>query len=190
MGPTIAYIRQPWNLTMPTRLVSFLTICLLLPLVAVAQEATKNPSLEKLHQAIAEIVSKHYPESTSHLFEQTIGFEHATRVYVTRLAAKYPPGVKPPVAPERGPLANGVWGQVWYRDGDMNDQPAYQRSEGVMQREFFKEHRYYANDAQKQGHLIVTLRLPLETTPKHRQFVTELRALLNQFGKYVPAPEG
>ncbi len=164
----------------------FSAIGLLLPLAAVAQETNKNPSLEQLHQAIAEIVSKHYPQSTSHLFEQTIGFEHATRIYVTRLAAKYPPGVEPPVAPERGPMDDGVWCQVWYRSGDMNDQPAYQRSEGVMQREFFKEHRYYANDAQRKGHLIVTLRLPLKTTAKQQQFVKEFRSLLNQFGKHLP----
>lgn len=175
---------------MQTSRIFFAVICLLLPLSTVAQEKAKSPSLQKLHQAIAKLVGKHYPRATSYYFEQTIGFEHSTRVYVTKLVSKYPKGLEQPIGLVRGPMDDGVWCQVWYRSGDMNDEPAYQRGEGAMKREFFTEHLYYANDRQKKGHLVVTLRLPLKTTREQRQFIKELRELLNQFGEYLPAKSG
>lgn len=162
-------------------------LCLLLPISAVAEEDGESPSLKKLHQAIAELVVRHYPKANSHVFEQTIGFEYSTRIYITRVVSKAVPA---PIAPERGPMDDGVWCNVWCRPGDLETEPAYARSEGVTKREFFKEHIYYPNDSRNKCHLMVTLRLPSETTKEQMQFVKELRHLLNQFGKYLPAKDG
>ena len=87
-------------------------------------------------------------------------------------------------------MDDGVWCNVWCRAGDLETRPAYARSEGVTKREFFKEHIYYPSDSRKKCHLLVTLRLPMETTNEQRKFVKELRGLLNQFGKYLPAKNG
>jgi len=162
-----------------------LALCLLLlPVSAVAQEDRESPSLKALHQAIAQLVVRHYPKATSHVFQQEIGFEYSTRIYVTPAVTKVRPA---PLAPERGPMDDGVWCHVWYRRGDLETQPRYARSEGVTKREFFKEHIYYPNDSRNKCHLLVTLRLPSETTKGQIGFVKELRVLLNQFGKYLPA---
>ncbi|MEC7356269.1 MAG: hypothetical protein VYE53_14095 [Planctomycetota bacterium] len=150
-----------------------------------AQERTELPSLVPLHQAVSELVVEHYPKATSHVFDQEIGFETATRIYITELVAKYPPGVELPRAPVRGPMDDGVWCQLWRRSGDLDHLPAYQRSEGILKREFFKEHLYYANDPLTKCHLVVTLRLPLKTTAEQDQFVKDLRGLLNRFGTYL-----
>lgn len=171
---------------MQNKLIFTAVLFVLLPISAVADESGESPSLKNLHQAIAELVAQHYPESTSHVFEETIGFEYSTRVFVTRQVSKILPGTEAPRAPERGPKDDGVWCSVWYRTGDLNTEPAYARSEGAIKREFFKEHTYYPNDSRNKCHLLVTLRLPLETTDEQRQFVKELRVLLNQFGKYLP----
>ena len=171
---------------MQNSLILTFALCLLLPVSAVAQEETESPSLKKLHQAIAELGVRHYPKSTSYLFQDTIGFESSTRIYVTQVVSKAVPA---PLAPERGPMDDGVWCNVWYRPGDLETEPAYARSEGVTKREFFKEHIYYANDSRNKCHLMVTLRLPLETTKEQMRFVKELRDLLNQFGEYLPAKD-
>ena len=175
---------------MQNNLILTSVLCLFLPISAVAQTEVDSPSLETLHQAIAGLVARHYPQSTSHVFEETIGFEYSTRVFVTRAVSKSPSGVESPLAPERGPMHDGVWCNVWYRTGDLNTEPAYARSEGATKREFFNEYIYYPNDSRNKCHLLVTLRLPLETTNEQRQFIKELRALLNQFGKYLPAKAG
>ena len=165
-------------------------LCLLLSISAVAQEAVESPSLNTLPQAIAELVVRHDPKATSQVFERTIGFEYSTRVYVTSVVSKRLPGSEVLLAPERGPMDDGVWCNVWCRKGDLETEPAYARSEGVTTRKFFKEHIYYPNDSRKKCHLLVTLRLPIETTNEQRKFVKELRGLLNQFGKYLPAKNG
>ncbi len=172
---------------MQNNLVFTLALCLLLPISTVAQEDAETPSLKKLHQAIAELGDRHYPKSTSHVFQDTIGFEYATRIYVTRVVSK---AIPPPLAPERGPMNGGVWCNVYYRPGDLETEPAYARSEGSTKREFFKEYIYYPNDSRKKCHLVVTLRLPMKTTKAQMLFVKELRELLNQFGKYLPANDG
>lgn len=173
------------NLAMQNKLILNSVLCILLPISAVAQEEVESPSLKTLHQAIAKLVVRHYPKATSHVFEKAIGFEYSTRVFVTRIVSKIP-GSESPLAAERGPMNDGVWCDVWYRTGDLDTEPAYARSEGVTKREFFKEHIYYPNDSRKRCHLLVTLRLPLETTNEQRLFVKELRVLLSQFGKYLP----
>ena len=165
-------------------------LCLLVPLSVVAQGDDKSPSLKTLHQAIAKIVVRHYPKATSHVFQQTIGFEYSTRIYVTRAVAKVPPGAEAPLAKERGPMDDGVWCDIWYRDEDLETRALYARSEGATRREFFNEHIYYPNDSRNKCHLLVTLRLPLETTKEQMQFVKELRELLSQFGEYLPAKDG
>ena len=175
------------NSDMKNNLILKLALCLLLPASAFSQGDAESPSLEKLRQAIAELVGRHYPKATSYAFQDTIGFEYSTRIYVTRVVSKAVPA---PRAPERGPMGDGVWCNVWCRQGDLETEPAYARSEGVTKREFFKEHIYYPNDRRNKLHLMVTLRLPLETTKEHMQFVKELRGLLNQFGKYLPAKDG
>jgi len=162
------------------------TLCLVLPISAVAQDGGESPSLTKLHQAIAELVVRHYPKATSHVFEQTIGFEYSTRIYVTRLVRL---GSEAPLTVARGPMADGVWCNVFYRAEDLETRARYARNEGVTKREFFKEHVYYPNDSRNECHLLVTLRLPLETTKEQMQFVKELRELLNQFGAYLPAKD-
>ena len=172
------------NSEMQNSLILKIALCLLLPIPAVAQEDAASPSLKKLHQAIAELAARHYPGSTSYRFQDTIGFEYSTRIYVTRVVSKVVPA---PLAPERGPMDDGVWCNVWYRPGDRETEPAYARSEGITKREFFKEHIYYPNDSRNKCHLMVTLRLPLKTTKKQMQFVKELRELLHQFGKHLPA---
>ena len=176
-------------IAMQNKLIFTPVFCVLLPISAVAQESVGTPSLRNLHQAIAELVVQHYPASTSHVFEETIGFEYSTRVFVTRQVSKVPPGTEAPRAPERGPKDDGVWCSIWYRAGDLNKEPAYARGEGAIKREFFKEYTYYPNDIRNQCHLLVTLRLPLETTDEQRLFVKELRVLLNQFGKYLSAKD-
>ena len=158
-----------------------LFICL--PCLCHARGGPENPSLDKLGQAISKLVIQHYPKATSHVFEQSIGFECSTRVYVTPMISKVQP---PPTETVRGPMEDGVWCDIWYRKGDLGMEPAYARGEGVTSRAFFKEHMYYPNDPQKKCHLMVTLRLPLETTSEQKQFVEELRGLLKQFGTYLP----
>ena len=155
----------------------------------VAQADAEGPSLKRLRHAIAELVGRHYPKATSHVCEQSIGFEYSTRIYVTELVTKRPPGVAPIVGAERGPMEDGVWCHVWCRPGDLQESPAYARSQGVLEREYFKEHIYYPNDREKKCHLMVTLRLPLQTTQQEKQFVEELRGLLEKFGKYLPDEE-
>ena len=174
-----------WNITMQKTLILTCALCLLLPLSPGARQDGKSPSLEKLHQAIAKLVVRHYPKATSHVFEHEIGFDYATRVYVTRLVSKVPAGVEAPRAPVRGPMEDGVWCRIWYRAGDLKTQPQYQRSEGELRRQFFKEHIYYPNDSRNKCHLLVTLRLPLKTTKAHVHFVSELRQLLSQSGKHL-----
>ena len=168
-------------------MLNFVFCLLLLPVSNVVGQDEKSPSLKKLHRAIDEIVVRHYPRATSHVFEQTIGFEFATRVYVTRLVSKRLPGMAPLLGCERGPMDNGVWCDIWYRTGDLKTEPAYARAEGVTNREFFREHIYYPNDRPKKCHLMVVLRLPLESDEAQTKFVEELRGLLNEFGKYLPA---
>ena len=175
---------------MKNNLILNFVLCLPLSISAVAQEDVDSPSLKTMHQAIAELVVRYYPKATSHVFERTIGFEYSTRVYVTPVVSKRLPRSEAPLAPERGPMDDGVWCNVWCRTGDLETRPAYARSEGVTKREFFKEHIYYPNDSWKKCHLLVTLRLPIETTNEQRKFVKELRGLLNQFGKYLPAKNG
>lgn len=175
---------------MQNNLILSSVLCLLLSISAVAKEDVESPSLKTLHQAIAELVVRYYPKATSHVFERTIGFEYSTRVYVMPVVSKRLPGSEAPLAQERGPMDDGVWCNVWCRAGDLETRPAYARSEGVTKREFFKEHIYYPSDSRKKCHLLVTLRLPMETTNEQRKFVKELRGLLNQFGKYLPAKNG
>jgi len=86
-------------------------------------------------------------------------------------------------------MEDGVWCHVWCRPGDLQESPAYARSQGVLEREYFKEHIYYPNDREKKCHLMVTLRLPLQTTQQEKQFVKDLRGLLEKFGKYLPDEE-
>lgn len=175
---------------MRNNLVLSSVFCMLFSTSAAAKEDVGDPSLKPLHQAIAGLVTRHYPKATSYVFEQTIGFEYSTRIYVTKIISKRLPGTEPLLAPERGPMKGGVWCEIWCRAGDLVTEPAYARSEGVTKREFFQEHIYYPNDSPKRYHLMVTLRLPLETTNEHKQFVKELRVLLNEFGKYLPATNG
>lgn len=189
-GLVIVAVIQPWNIAMQKLSILNFALCLLLPISAVAEEDGESPSLKKLHQAIAELVVRHYPKATSHVFQQTIGFEYSTRIYVMRAVTKVPLGSEAPLAKERGPMDDGVWCDVWYRQGDLETRARYARSEGVTKREFFKEHIYFPNDSRNKCHLLVTLRLPLETTKEQIQFVKELRELLNQFGKYLPAKDG
>ena len=146
-----------------------------------AQEKRTSPSLEKLHKAVNKLVLQHYPKATSHVFEENIGFEYSTRVYVTRMISKG----EAQLTTERGPMNDGVWCNIWYRKGDLEKAPAYARAEGEIKREAFKEHTYYPNDSKHKCHLMVTLRLPLKTTDKHKKFVKELHQLLNNFGKYL-----
>ena len=170
---------------MTKTMILFVLVGLFGQLSGMAQETTELPSLVPLHQAISELVDEHYPKATSHVFDQEIGFETATRIYVTELVAKYPPGVELPRAPVRGPIDGGVWCQLWCRSGDLDHLPAYQRSEGILERELFKEHLYYANDPLTKCHLVVTLRLPLKTTADQDQFVKDLRGLLSRVGTYL-----
>ena len=137
---------------MQNNLILACVLYIFLPISAVAHAEVDSPSLKTLHQAIAGLVARHYPQSTSHVFEETIGFEYSTRVFVTRIVSKSPSGVESSLAPERGPMHDGVWCNVRYRSGDLNAEPAYARSEGVMKREFFKEHIYYPNDSRNKCH--------------------------------------
>ena len=59
---------------MQNSLILTLALCILLPVSAVAQEDAESPSLQKLHQAMAELGVHRYPKSTSYVFQQTIGF--------------------------------------------------------------------------------------------------------------------
>lgn len=161
----------------------------LLPTSVVVGQGLKSPSLENLHRAIDELVVRHYPKATSHVFETAIGFEFATRIYVTEAISKRLPGVNPLIAPERGPMDDGVWCDIWYRTGDLKKEPAYARVEGLTKREFFNEYIYYPNNSRKKCHLRVVLRLPLKTTKAEVNFLKELRDLLDQFCEYLPAKD-
>ena len=171
---------------MPRCLIFQFSVFFLWAISGVATGDDENPSLGKLHQAIAKLVAKHYPQATSHVLGQTIGFEYSTRVYVTRMLAKLPDG-EAPLDAVRGPMKEGVWCHIWCRSGDLEKEPAYQRGEGVIKREFFKEHTYYPNDPRHKCHLMVTLRLPRETSKEQTQFVKDLRELLDRFGRYLPS---
>ena len=157
----------------------------MIPIVDASGQDEKSPSLKELHRQIDVVVLKHYPKATSYVFEDAIGFEFATRKYVTRLVAKRLPGTKPLIGLERGPMDGGVWCDIWYRSGDLKTEPAYARAAGVTRREFYREFILYPNDGQRKCHLIVVLRLPLETSESEVEFVEELKALLNQFGNHV-----
>ena len=58
--------------------------CFFLPRLH-ADETFDATSLDDLHGAVTKLVKRHYPESTSHVLERTIGFEFSTRVYVCLL---------------------------------------------------------------------------------------------------------
>jgi hypothetical protein len=73
-----------------------------LPVPNVVGQDGKSPSLRKLHRAIDEIVVRHYSKATSQLFEQIIGFEFASRIYVARLVSKRLSGMDPLIGCERG----------------------------------------------------------------------------------------
>jgi len=158
--------------------------CFFLPSLH-ADETFDATSLDDLHVAITKLVKRHYPESTSHVFERTIGFEFSTRVYVTDLVSKMPPGMPKPTGTERGPMANGVWCSIWLRDGDLSSQPVYQRSEGELVREHFIEYTLYPNDSEQNMHMIVTLRLPLKTSTKEQRFLKDFKKMISQFGQHV-----
>ena len=162
-------------------------LSLTIPAISHAQEEVRGAALEGLHRAIVELVVRHYPDSTSHVFDQEIGFEASTRIYVTQALSKFPKGMEVPCEAVRGPMGNGVWCRIWRRDGALNDHPAYQRAQGEIQREHFREHVYYPSNQEKNCHLLVTLRLPLEQTKQHVKFTKELQELLNHFGDYLPA---
>lgn len=164
---------------------SFLFLsCFFLPCVH-AEETLNATSLDGLHGAISKLVKRYYPESTSHVFERAIGFEFSTRVYVTDLVAKIPPGVPRPRGTERGPMANRVWCSIWLRDGALSSRPVYARSEGELVREHFIEHIFYPNDSEQELHMIVTLRLPLKTTSQQQRFLKEFKKMIGQFGQYL-----
>lgn len=150
-------------------------------------ETAENPTLKPLHCAIAELVKHHYPEATTHTFENKIHFEHSTRLYVTRAVAKVPKGEEPPLVEERGPMTGGVWCDIRYYNTDLQDRPPYPRSEGVTEREYFTELIYYPNDNRNKCHMVVTLRLPSDLTKNQDQFIQEFRELLGSFGKQLPS---
>ena len=162
-------------------------LSLTIPVIPETQQDVGDASLEALHQAIVELVVQHYPDATSHVFDQEIGFEESTRIYVAQSLSKFPQGMEVPRETVRGPMKNGVWCRIWCRDGALNDHPAYQRAQGEIQREYFREHVYYPSNREKNCHLLVTLRLPLEKTKQQVKFTNELSELLNHFGDYLPA---
>lgn len=165
--------------------IRFFMFVLVVPLVCYGQETVDYSPLKKLHGSVAELVARYYPEATSYVFEDQIGFEDSTRIYVAKMLAKMPEGMKRPREIVRGPMKDGVWCNIWLREGNLNSAAAYQRAEGVVERESFREHYFYANDSDKECHLIVTLRFPLDKNKTETKFTHELRDLLSQFGEQL-----
>lgn len=135
--------------------------------------------LSSSSRQIGNFVKSHYPEARTHAFEKVIHFEHGTGLHILPAIVKSP---NPPKAAVRGPLAGGVWGDIAVMDGALDDNPAYARAEGGIDRGEFTEYRYYiAPPLESDHHLIVTVRLPRDAGEKNEKFIEELREALKEF---------
>jgi hypothetical protein len=137
-----------------------------------------NAALNRFHQELRKVLAKHFPRASSHVFDDKIHFEHATRLYVARAIAKTPLGQQPPLVEVRGPNNDGVWCEIRFREGFV----PYARSEGATDRQHFTEYIYYPHFQDLDCHLYVTLRLPSGAEQQVQgQFLADFRKLLESF---------
>jgi len=131
----------------------------------------------------------HYPTSTSNNFHEGILFEHATGLFVDETIEMMPEGKKAPRTVVRGPLKGGVWCNIQFKyEAERKSEPSL-RSEGIIVRKHFLEHRIYFKNKIRRCYLIVTLRMPLDPTEKEKKFVKELKEHLKGFGGRIPGPQ-
>ena len=138
-----------------------------------------DPTLSALNKVrpVRDVVAKYFPDATYVLFEDELHFEDSTRLYVDRMLSKLPAGMEPQWTKVRGPKpTGGVWCDIWLREGKC---PAYQRSEGGVQRKHFVEYTIYQDLHGVDRHLYVTLRVP--KGDQSAGFVKEFTALIRSY---------
>lgn len=166
---------------MLTRLMPVCLLTLFAPSLPVSA-ADDLPELERLHAAVSELVTRHYPDATSHVFRNRIHFEHNTRIYVIPGLVKTPIGEEPPLVEERGPLPQGVHCDIrWYAGP-----AATARAEGTLDRRAFRE-LFLAPSSGMDSHLLVVLRIPASGERVPDRFLMEFEALVRGFDRYLGA---
>lgn len=137
----------------------------------------QNPALKPFYTEMRGLFRRHYPKATSHLLEDTIHFEDATRLFIVHEALKTGEWQDP--WEERGPRLGGVLCDMTLRKG------RYQGAATVPQtfdKRYFKVLFLAPYSAKRDVHLVVRLAYPRDVND---DFLTQFMEQANDFGEYL-----
>jgi len=148
------------------------------PHIGLGGESSQGERLDALYKSVCQLTEKHFPDISSHKFQNHIHFENSTQLFIEPAIVKTVGVADPPLEEVRGPKTDGVWCRIELREGDT----PYARSAGRTPREQFDEYVFYPYARDLDQHLYVILRLPKDDgKSRHKAILKDLEAILKNF---------
>jgi len=159
------------KLTGPLLLASF-GILITLSARAADDSALQNPAFKGFYSELKTLFRKHYPQSTSHLFKDSVHFESDTRVLVVHEETMNGDWQDP--WETRGPKPGGILGEIRFMKGNYQEHAAGPQT---FDKRYFKILLLAPYSKKHDAHIVVRLSYPRNV---QEDFLKEFTKLVNE----------